>query len=150
MSLRRLETMDLVAPPKGSLTMAVARHLTPPWPHPDVVLLHKRRASLLHGFVDDLSLEVKDWGGTDAEHPSEIVELLLEIAPSALAAASTIIAAWITKPKPKASENEGLLGVKFKSPDGAELTISYRSGMRRREMAATIESFLGKGDKNRA
>jgi hypothetical protein len=47
-----------------------------------MTLLHERRAKLIHSLVDELSLEVKDWGGTDAPHPSEIVDLAIAFGPA--------------------------------------------------------------------
>ncbi len=80
---------------------------------------------MVHNFVDELSLEVTDWGNVDAEHPSEIAELVVGIGAPLIAAAAQIIAAWITRPKPKPVDNDGLLGVKLKRPDGAELNWPF-------------------------
>jgi hypothetical protein len=83
MSMRRLEEHAVARPPSGAVALSVARHITETAPHPDVALLHARRAKLIHSLVDELSLEVKDWGGTDAPHPSEIVDLVVTFGPAA-------------------------------------------------------------------
>jgi methylmalonyl-CoA mutase cobalamin-binding subunit len=59
-------------------------------------LLHERRAKLIHSLVDELSLDVKDWGGTDAPQEKEIVDLVIAFGPAVIGAAATIIAAMIT------------------------------------------------------
>ena len=42
-------------------------------------LLHERRAKLIHSLVDELSLDVKVWGGTDAPQEKEIVDLVIAL-----------------------------------------------------------------------
>jgi hypothetical protein len=113
MSMRRLEEHAVARPPSGAVALSVARHITETAPHPDVALLHARRAKLIHSLVDELSLEVKDWGGTDAPHPSEIVDLVVTFGPAAIAAAAAIIAAWITRPGKVPSASEGVLALQL-------------------------------------
>jgi hypothetical protein len=142
MSIRRLEEHAVTTPPSGAMALSVARHITETAPHPDVALLHKRRAKLIHSLVDELSLEVKDWGGTDAPHPSEIVDLIIALGPAVIGAAATIIVEkWIKTPAKVPSANEGVLGVKLKRADGQELTVTYYN-MPQAEAAGVIESFM--------
>jgi hypothetical protein len=68
MNIRRLEAHAVASPPSDAMAFSVARHIAETAPSPDVTLLHERRAKLIHSLVDELSLEVKDWGGTDALH----------------------------------------------------------------------------------
>lgn len=142
MSMRRLEEHAVASPPSGAIALSVARHITETVPHPDVALLHERRAKLIHSLVDKLSLEVKDWGGTDAPHPSEIVDLVVTLGPAVIGAAAAIITAWITMPGKVPSASEGVLGVKLKRADGPELTVTYYDGRSEAEIIGLIESFM--------
>jgi hypothetical protein len=144
MSMRRLEEHAVASPPSGAVALSVARHITETVSHPDVALLHERRAKLIHNLVDELSLDVKDWGGTDAPHPSEIVDLIVAFGPAVIGAAATIIAAWITRPAKVPSASEGVLGVKLKRADGPELTATYYNTPQE-EVAGLIESFMQGG-----
>jgi hypothetical protein len=119
MSIRRLEELAVATPPSGVMAISVARHITPTGDDPKVRPLHERRAKLIHNLVDDLSLEVKDWGGTDAQRSSEIVTLLVvALAPAVVSAAATIIAAWIGRPAKVPSASESVLGIKLTRADG--------------------------------
>lgn len=41
--------------------------------------LHLERSKLMHGLVDTLGIEVKDWGETDAAYPREIVAIIVAL-----------------------------------------------------------------------
>jgi hypothetical protein len=141
MSMRRLEERAVASPPSGAMALSVARHITETASHRDVALLHERRAKLIHSLIDELSLEVNDWGGTDSPHPSEIVDLIIDFGPAVIGAAATIIAAWITRPAKVPSASEGVLGVKLKRADGQELTVTYYNRPPA-EIPGVIDSFM--------
>ena len=136
-NIRRLETHAVATPPSGTMALSVARHIEEA-PSPDGMrLLHERRAKLIHSLVDELSLDVKVWGGTDAPQEKEIVDLVI--------AAATIVAAMITRPAKVPSASDGVLGVKLKRADGQELTFAYVRP-RQGEAASIIKAFmLGQG-----
>lgn len=141
MSIRRLEELEII-PPSGVMALSVARHITSTGADAEVKPLHERRAKLVHNFVDELSLEVKDWGGTDGERSSEIVTLLVvALAPAVVSAAATIIAAWIGKPAKDPTASQSLLGVKLTRSDGQELTVTYLN-TKQGEAAGLIEAFM--------
>jgi hypothetical protein len=73
------------------------RQRTSTWPDPDLVSIHAERATLLHWWADAYGLEVDDWGHTDAERPSEFVEILLEVGQAALAAGLGALASGFVK-----------------------------------------------------
>lgn len=143
--IRRLETHAVATPPSGAMALSVARHIEEA-PSPDGMrLLHERRAKLIHSLVDELSLDVKDWGGTDAPQEKEIVDLVIAFGPAVIGAAATIIAAMITGPAKVPSASDGVLGVKLKRADGQELTFAYVRP-RQGEAASIIKAFmLGQG-----
>jgi hypothetical protein len=142
MSIRRLEELEVATPPSGVMALSVARHTTETGAEPEVKPLHERRAKLIHNLVDELSLEVKNWGGTDAPRSSEIVTLLVvALAPAVVSAAATIIAAWIGRPAEVPSASQNLLGVKLTRADGQELTVTYVN-MKQGEAAGLIEAFM--------
>jgi len=66
--------------------------------------LHRQRATLLHGLVDALGLEVKDWGLTDADQSREWVEITLVLGPVIVPAVASIINTWLTQKKMKKVE----------------------------------------------
>ena len=72
--------------PAGSLRVAAWRHRPPTWPHPDLATIHEERRALLHWWADAYEVAIEDWGQTDAERPSEFVELLVEVSQVALSA----------------------------------------------------------------
>jgi len=77
--------------------------------------LHMERAKLLHGLVDTLGLEVKDWGETDSAHPREVVEVVIALAPIVVPALVAVINTWIKEVRIKQ--------VTVKKPDGTEIDI---------------------------
>jgi hypothetical protein len=77
--------------------------------------LHRQRATLLHGLVNALGLEVKDWGLTDGEQPKEVVEIILILGPVIVPAVASIINTWITQQKIKKIE--------IKKPDGTVILL---------------------------
>ena len=85
--------------------------------------LHRQRATLLHGLVDALGLEVKDWGLTDADQPREVVEIILILGPVIVPAVASVINTWITQQKIKKIE--------IKKPDG---TIILLEGVLRSDL----------------
>lgn len=74
------------------------------------------RAKLLHGLVDALGLEVKDWGETDLVYPREVVEVVIALAPIVVPALVAVINTWI-----KASKIKQVTVMKL---DGSEISIS--------------------------
>lgn len=90
--------------------------------------LHRLRARLLHGLVDALGLEVKDWGETDSDYPREVVEVVVVLAPIVIPALASVINTWIKESKIKK--------VAIKKQDGTEIEIS---GVSPRHLKAIIE-----------
>jgi hypothetical protein len=148
MSLRRLDEIELVIPPDGAVSVALARHLTALWPDPDLRVLHERRAELVHGLLKQLKTEAIDLGGTDSPHPSEIVEIVVPVAVSLIGAASVIIAAWIQRPERKTADNKGVLGIKMRRSDGKQLEITYQDELSPDEMATMIDAFVSGSNKS--
>ena len=142
MSISRLEELAIATPPSGVMAVAVARHITETGADTEVKPLHERRAKLIHNLVDEFSLDVKDWGDTDAPRPREIVTLLVvALAPAVVSAAATIIAAMIGKPAESPSASKSVLGIKLKGADGQELTVTYLNTPQG-EVASIIEAFM--------
>ena len=125
MAIRTLSNTDLPTPPEGCLHVALARHVTSSSSDPAIQLLHERRAAMVDALISEQPVSVHDWGATKAKHPSEIVEILIEIAPTVLPSVATIMAAWITRPKSNPKDNDGLMALKLKRPDGAELELRH-------------------------
>lgn len=144
-NIRRLEGYSVAIPPSGAMALAVARHIAEPESEFDATELHEHRAKLIHNLVNELSLDVKKWGGTDESQPSEIVELIIALGPPAIAAAATIIAAMIMRPAKVSSGSEGVLGIKLRRADGQELTVTYLNKPQG-EAASVIEAFM-RGDR---
>jgi hypothetical protein len=97
--------------PEGMVRLAAWRHRTPNWPHPDLVPIHEERAALLHWWVSAYDVEVNDWGNTDAERPSEYVEMLLEVSQATLTAGlgalmSEFVRRFFERKKGKAEKNK--------------------------------------------
>ena len=59
------------------------------------VQAHRERAALLHGMKETLGIEVINWGATDDEHPSEIVELIVILTPVVVPALATLLKLWL-------------------------------------------------------
>ncbi len=93
--------------------------------------LHRQRSSLLHGLVDALQLEVKDWGETDATYPREVVEIILGLVPVVVPAVASIINTWIKARKVKKIE--------IKKVDG---TLVLLEGVLRSDLK-TIQDIIG-------
>jgi hypothetical protein len=93
--------------------------------------LHQQRASLLHGLVDALQIEVKDWGETDAAYPREDVTLIMDIASIIVPALVSIINTWMTSQKVKKIE--------IKQSDG---TFVLLEGVSRSDLK-TIHGIIG-------
>jgi hypothetical protein len=86
---------------------------------------HHERAKMLHGLVDALGVEVKDWGETDAPYPREVVEVVVAVASAAVAAAvAEVIKAWLERRRARE--------VELVRPNGT--TISVR-GMSQEELS---------------
>jgi hypothetical protein len=81
--------------------------------------LHLQRAKLLHGLVDTVGLDVKDWGETDLEYPREVVEVMLALAPIVVPAVASVINTWL--------KQRNLLAFSVKQKDGTEIRISRAS-----------------------
>jgi hypothetical protein len=116
-NIRRLEGYPVAIPRSGAMALAVARHIAEnSESQSDMTKLHEHRAKLTHNLVNELSLDVKKWGGTDESQAREIVELIIVLGPPAIAAAATIIAAMIIRPAKVSSASEGVLGIKLSVP----------------------------------
>jgi|RhiMethySRZTD1v2_1073278.scaffolds.fasta_scaffold1835782_1 hypothetical protein len=83
--------------PEGKVRVVAWRQRTSTWPDPELASIHAERAALLHWWADAYGLEVDDWGSTDAERPSEFVEMLLEVGQAALTAGLGALASGFVK-----------------------------------------------------
>jgi hypothetical protein len=60
------------------LTLRVHRQMTENSDdRPGILAFHRERAQVIHGWVDELGLEVKDWGETDSDGAHEDVDFKL-------------------------------------------------------------------------
>jgi hypothetical protein len=59
------------------------------------VQAHRERAALLHSMKETLGLEIINWGATDDEQPSEIVELIVVLTPVVIPALATLLKLWL-------------------------------------------------------
>ncbi len=76
---------------------------------------HQARAEALHGMADALGIEVLDWGATDAEYSSEIVEVVVELLPVVVPALATLIKLWL--------DSRRLEKVTIVQPDGTRIEV---------------------------
>lgn len=90
-------TQEFPPAPAGMVRVVAWRQRTSSWPHPDLPAIHAERATLLHWWADAYQLDVTDWGRTDADRPSEYVEMLLEIGQAALTAGLGALASGYVK-----------------------------------------------------
>ena len=82
MNIRRLEAHAVASPPRTPWHFLGAPHCrNHSQSSRDATPRTPREAN------DELSLEVKDWGGTDAPRPSEIVDLVIAFGPATIGAA---------------------------------------------------------------
>jgi hypothetical protein len=65
---------------------------------------HKYRAKLIHGMVDALDIEVRDWERLDDTRHHEFVEILVVIGPPLITAAVAIWKHWIDSGKVQSIE----------------------------------------------
>lgn len=63
------------------------------------VRAHKERASLLRGLEKTVDVKVVSWGQVRSRHPSEVVEIVLALAPVVIPAVAGIIKHWIDSGK---------------------------------------------------
>lgn len=89
-----------------------------------------KRVLLLHGLVDTLGLDVKDWGNTDDGQLHEGVQIVTIIVPAVLTAFVTIVKTWI--------ERDMVKGVIIKLKDGSTFEIQKGS---RKDVEAFIKLF---------
>ena len=79
------------------------------------VQAHRERAALLHGMKKTLGIEVINWGATDDEHPSEIVELIVVLIPVVVPALATLIKLWL--------DSQRMEKVRIVRPDGTRVEV---------------------------
>lgn len=91
--------------------------------------LHAQRARLIHGLVDALDLEVKDWGETDAAYPREVVEIIVALGSAGVSTAVvSVVRAWLDRDKIK--------DVRIVMPDGTNVSLRGAS-------ARDVEAITG-------
>ena len=71
------------------------------------VKAHRERAKLLHAMKEALGIENINLEAADAEHPSEIVEVIIALTPVVVPALATLIKLWIDS---KRLENVRIVG----------------------------------------
>jgi len=77
---------------------------------------HTQRARLIHGLVDTLDLEVKDWGETDATYPHEWVDIIVALGSAGVFMAMVnAFKVW--------TERDKIDNVEIITPDGPTLRI---------------------------
>lgn len=97
MGIPNPRTQEFAPAPAGMVRVVAWRQRTSVWPDPDLVAIHAERAALLHWWAEAYGLEVDDWGLTDAERPSEFVEILLEVGQAALTTGLGALASGFVK-----------------------------------------------------
>lgn len=152
--LDRLRDFEQRVPPRGEVSLAVARHQASRWPSPEVDGYARERARLIHQLVDETGAEVISWGETDGDHPREVVEVILALGPALLAGLATVLAGWIARPKkptvaPRAGSQDPapeldatLPGIALRRSDGAVLRLTYRDQLPDREVQRIISEFV--------
>ncbi len=79
-------------------------------------LFHIERAKLVHGLVDTLGLEVKNWGHTDDVYPHEVVEVIIALGSAgAFTAIASIFRAWL--------DSKMIKDVDIAFPDGTKVKV---------------------------
>jgi hypothetical protein len=144
MALRTLKD-PLPMPPKGTVVIAVGRHLTPVYPDPKMLAFHKARAEAIHDLVDACGLKVRSWGATDDEFPREIVEIIVPIASAAIGSVATVLAAWVStrgsRRKQMRPADTPVLGFAMQAPDGSRVEFTYRDGADFERVVAAVSQI---------
>ncbi len=86
---------------------------------------HRERSKMIHGVVDTLGLEVKDWGRTSVgptpRRTNEYVDILLVIATQAVAGVlAGILVYWLTK---GSQHTRVVVDVELVKPSGTTISI---------------------------
>jgi hypothetical protein len=80
---------------------------------------HKYRAKLIHGMVDALDIEVRDWQNVDDTRTRELIEIVVVLGPPLIAAAVEIWKFWL--------QRDMMKEVKLKLDEKTELSIGEAS-----------------------
>ena len=133
----------LRTPPPGAVTVGVARHLTPEYGAPEMLVFHRDRAALIHDLVRSTSIDVIDWGRTDQEDPpNEIVEVVVPIASALIGAGAVIIAGWVGRPRTQEADTRTVLGVALRTVDGTQIHFDYKTSTELEKVTQAIRELL--------
>jgi hypothetical protein len=102
-----------------------------PADEPERMALHLQRAKLVHGLVDTLQLEVKNWGKTDdATHAYEDVTIMVDLATFVIPALVAIFKIW--------RRSKVISKVEVKKQDGTMVNILGASSQDVKAILETI------------
>jgi len=91
------------------------------------IAFHKYRARLIHGMVDALDIEVKQWERLDDTRHHEVVEIIIVLGPPLIAAAVAIWKHWLDSKKVQEIEvvkpDTTKVSIKGVTPEQAEAII---------------------------
>lgn len=137
----------LTKPPRGAITLAIARHRSSVATGPLFSAYVQDRHDLVHELVDSQQhIEVINWGTGDHLGPgNEVWELIIGGigAMAALIQAAPVIAGWLGPAR--RSERHGsptVRSIKMKRPDGAEIEIGLGAGSTSENAVDLIRAFL--------
>ena len=137
---------EIPLPPQGAVTLAVARHTTPTYPHPDLPRRHRERSAAIHALIDEAGLEVTDWGQTDSDTPREIVDVIVPIVTTAIPAVASILAAWVSVRgagrKGRDKDTAPVLGFAIQTADGSRIEFTYKNTEEYERVVASIEKIM--------
>lgn len=144
MALRQPLTSTLQRPPEGTLKLTFWRHITSTPADADFFALHQNRSVLIHEFIRTASLEVRDWGGVDAERSSESVEILVELGTIVLTPLAAELAKFLVQhiKRRRNNKTDVLKGVTLTLPAGAEVVFEYRYAVTGKAAQAQAEAYL--------
>lgn len=141
--LDRLKEFEAQVPETGHVSIAVARHQAEGWPSPELFEYAKERSEVLHGLLDNVNPPVVSWGGTDKEHPQEVVEVVVPLVSALIGVIGPgLLAAIANRSKGKGKPSVAGFKVTNSCGDTIEATFKDRSGGTNKEMLEAITTFL--------
>lgn len=113
-----------------------------------ILAFHRERAQVIHGWVDELGLEVKDWGETESDRPREDVDLTLVFDTLVRLASAGVFTALVDLIKTSISQRK-VSNVCIIRPDGTEFSMRDASVAEILKVAkalgvGTVEADTGK------
>lgn len=141
MALRRPAYTELEDPPAGAVRIAFWRPIGAT--HNEMVQLHRDNGALVKESVQAAGLDVRSWGNTDAEHPSEVIEILVAAFAGAVA---TKLVDYLAKRISyyRKKDRTGLLAITARRDDGAQLV--WEEGVTKAQAKAVFADFAAGKD----